>query len=978
MAQPDLPATPDVQAHLRNLAGVIARACPDLRDQVRRMALLFLQENGITHLDPERVHWHRFAEATSSPRAFSGWAHYQAPVESMTLVQLVMHRFNVNDQDAADELDIMSGFYTASREAGHFDESNEVRLLPRQLLAWLWKIDFKPGFLRQVDRFWQQHQQDFRLLAKAHFMAQVLEERQAKALNNDDVAFLFKALIGGATAPLTLSTLAQQCTAPPEARVYLLQLGSYRSTDILCVEDSAGQHFVWMPGEALSVQKFSSIQALHWWLLAQNNDAEPRARFMLHFALDTYTAIGRPSGLNHTIDLLYSSWGSENGAALFHHPEQRLATDAFTHLAQRARERMPADARLVLHSNHEQRENIWLGYLGAFSRVFGPMAAIDWPVALAVVGAGLAETGLNIDQAVNGPTSAERKAGVVGAIAASVDTLFNSLYLWGAWASSAAAEAAIEVETLPSENVAPAGGGPTAAVDPAALPGVEELPVGPVYVAANNELAPFESNTLLDAFTPGPGGIYTLPDGQTYVSIDGAAYVVRYAQELRTWVIVDPQNPFSFYRTVPLRRTEVGQWEVLPRPGLKGGGKLDWLLPWARRPRLADVAPHVPTAYDLPSQFHEELAGIMLNPSSRVLEGYVDLSKPSSGIASAFREAQTKLIADAQTFFAQEHALARPPVPVPAANAPVKQTLRTILAQGKGLVIGEAHYQIGAKQLLIEQMPRLAKEGVDTLYMEHLLTDAHQADLDTLATSGKWPDRLRRYLKVLDSGHETDPTGRYTFTNVVKAAADNRIRVKALDCAASYKGRTHSLNPSDTTRQQLMNYYAHQVINADPPKGKWVALMGNSHTDNYLGVSGMADLEAVASLRVEDVPPGVPAGIGEDPGLIIAKPEGPPLLIKSDLRLRATVADSSASRTSTLSPAHKVAQPGQYLIARQGSHLEIIHRSRTGELVYTPIFEEAGRYFINRAQWPQISGRRYAGLDELLTALHMMGLVAVR
>ncbi|MCS5517625.1 hypothetical protein NWF32_30865 [Pseudomonas qingdaonensis] len=90
---------------------------------------------------------------------------------------------------------------------------------------------------------------------------------------------------------------------------------------------------------------------------------------------------------------------------------------------------MSDDAHFALRSNADLRKQMWVADLHAFTRFAGAMAAFDWPVALAAVGAGLGETGLSIDEAINGHTTAERQAGVIGAVLASIDTLFNATLL---------------------------------------------------------------------------------------------------------------------------------------------------------------------------------------------------------------------------------------------------------------------------------------------------------------------------------------------------------------------------------------------------------------------------------------------------------------------------------------------------------------------------------------------------------------------
>lgn len=89
--------------------------------------------------------------------------------------------------------------------------------------------------------------------------------------------------------------------------------------------------------------------------------------------------------------------------------------------------------------------------MSAGLKVFGPMAAVGWPVALPVIGAGIASMGLNIDQAVNGKTASERKAGVLGAVASGIETLFNLPFLKG---TGAMLETGVQVEAAEATEMA--------------------------------------------------------------------------------------------------------------------------------------------------------------------------------------------------------------------------------------------------------------------------------------------------------------------------------------------------------------------------------------------------------------------------------------------------------------------------------------------------------------------------------------------
>ncbi|MBF4211909.1 ADP-ribosylating toxin, partial [Pseudomonas donghuensis] len=91
--------------------------------------------------------------AVSSPRTFSGWQHFDPPVQSLTLPQLVMHRFDVHDQDNADLLSYLTGFYKDGAGKDVYDEHNEIPIAPQQILQDFWQIDFSSTFHQRLDDF---------------------------------------------------------------------------------------------------------------------------------------------------------------------------------------------------------------------------------------------------------------------------------------------------------------------------------------------------------------------------------------------------------------------------------------------------------------------------------------------------------------------------------------------------------------------------------------------------------------------------------------------------------------------------------------------------------------------------------------------------------------------------------------------------------------------------------------------------------
>ena len=962
------------QQMLTAMARDVADACPDLREMAHTLAAEILKQHHIENLDPDNVYWDRFADSQSSSLTYDGWRHSGKPIESWTLPQLVMHRFNGRDQDAADNLQVVGGFYTAGPDAGVYDETDEVRLLPQDVMRTLWATNFKSAMNSRITEFWAAHSAHFRTLAKANLISKALENLEQEVFNKEQFTALMTALGIDLGQPVSVSMLQAESPLAQGVRVSPLDIAGYEATDILCILESSGRQFLYMPGEVDALQVFDTPQDLQWWLMIHANHSDNRARFMSHFPLSTHEENERGVGLNHALDLMYSNWGPD-AHPVINHGNAPLTIDPFTHLRDASKARMAADADYALHSNGELRKQIWMGYLRAFGKVFGAMAALDWPIALAVVGAGLADVGLNIDQAINGRTTAERKQGAIGAVLGSIDVLFNSVFLLKVPGA--------DIAELPDEIAGVEPPEPEPASEPDTTPThveIETETLGPVYPTSQAELlAPFETNELLEVFTPPARegrlrGVYVSPLGQTYVSIDFAAYQVRHVQELNTWAIIDPENPFSFYRNVPVRLDASGEWQVLSRQGLRGG---KW--PWQKSTPAQTTAAASP--YEIPEQQRESLRSIVESPGPKLFLGYQILTSEEDVLKDFFVLRQ-KLVTDSGAFYANLELPERPTIPVIESDAPPKVALRQLYEHSSGLVIGESHHGISSKRFLIDNMQVLARQKVKTLYMEHLFTDLHQADLNAFAKTGKMPKNLQNYLKILDEGHQTDPTGTYTFLNVVKSANKYKIRIRAIDCMSSYRV-TGLADRSQTLRQQMMNYYAHTVIAADQAAngaGKWIALVGNSHSNTFLGTAGVAELEGAIGLRVQDVKPGEPTGFDIDPGEVFVSRFGTQTSrVKNDLRLRARVAApkiaaSLASPAPNVSVESRLGSAGSFTFERNNHVSQLVHRSADGSIVRTPIKSEGSRFYIERPRWTRINQRRFANLEELASALKLMGM----
>jgi hypothetical protein len=1000
----ELPNVADKLA-LKNLVPALVQSCPDMYEMACDVARDILLKHGVNHLDPEQVYWHRFKYSSSSWKAFTGWEHHGArPTESMTLPQLVIQRFRVGDQDNSDMLDVDGGFYTAGPDVEDFDETNEVRLHGNEVLKDFWATNFADLFNQKVASFWKKHTRTFRSLAKCTFLAQAMEDREGGRLSDDNFRTVIKAVAGNVSWPVTLQMLEEDAAPAKGMSLSLLKVGGYVATDILCIADGNGRKILYTPGEVWGLHAFETARDLHWWVLSQTRKPADRKRFLAHFqvadhdvmedtswrdaaksswlsvlnpGVNLVVEIFRPPhvenvGLNHVLDLLVSTWDCADHS-LIEHTSDTLKNDAFTFLASATHTRMISDATFMMHTNGDLRKKLWVGYLNAFGRMFGPMAAVGWPVALAVVGAGIANVGLQIDQAVNGKTPGERKAAVTGAIFATIDTLFNATFLKGSGRLPEIAEASTVFE--PEEKLA------EAVLARPSLPPLEEIAPTRILPAQPEDfLASFKTEitegTRVETGDPKLQEIILAASGKRYIYMrrvgrDGF-YQVRYVEQLRGWVIVDPANPFSFYRNVPVRLNEALRWEPVARPGLKGGMKIFGKWPFGH---TADPLPEVevqPLAYDVPQTSRPALQPVA---EAQVDDFPLDPQDSSDRLYQDFKTLRRGLYDDAIGAYASAEFPPRPLVPAFKPTTPFTEMTKRLFKDGTGLVIGQDSSVIGARKLLVENLKALNKQKVRTLYLDHLLTDFHQTDLDVLHQTGKMPPALERYLKTLDVQFKTDPAGPHSYTELVKNAQKNHIRVQAIDSMAS--GRFPRMeSTTEASSRKMMNYYSDTVIQADQAargSHRWIALVDEARASRFDTVAGLSELEGTVALRVEESALGQTQGLTTDPGKKIKDILGRPLdELKSDLRLQLGAPPPTATARSL---EEALPKPGMFMVQEPST---LVHRSGDGSLVRTPIQQDTAGFSILRPKWSAVSGRHFDSLHELLEAIEHEGLTQVR
>ncbi|PWB30252.1 hypothetical protein DCO48_21075 [Pseudomonas sp. SDI] len=824
-----------LHTHLKQIAEQVGASLPDLHQMAHEAARKLLAGQGIAD-DPDTFYWHRFQDAQSSNRSYTGWMHSGVPVESMTFTELLIRRFRVGDQDAADNLSLIGGFYRAAADAGQFDERNEIRLLPQVVLPLLWQLDFASTYQAALGHFWRAHAESVRTLSRISCLAAGVAANRAGQLSRQQLQGLFDGL--GVVQPMALSLADLQGAhaAQHGVTVSAVCIGGHELVSALLFTDAQALCLLYLGGREQPVEVFAEMSALHAWLQRQLGSAATCRALVNHCAVvEPQAAIERERAFLHLGGLPSASFASRVEL-------RSVGADAAAWLRDQVRLQLHAQAELLLRSNADLRKQLWIGYLSAGLRIFAPMAPMAWPLALLAVLGGIANLGLNIDRAVTAPSTVERRAALLGAMLGGIELLLN-----------------------------------LALLIPAALPlfvRLEPYAASPVIAPE----APALANTQ---------GVFALESGQ-YIRLDGVIYRVRYEVALKSWLIVDPERPFAFYGNYPVRLNAELEWEHVAAPCLRGGGAC--LSTPRTSPMVDETFATTLEIYEVPPQAREATRELLGAAYRRMLSGdFYDPDSALNPVWDSLQRLRAGLVEEAELFFEELPGIPqRSNLYAPDPQMPAERSLLQLLEESRGVVIGETHQSIASKRFLIENMRTLARNGVDTLYLEHVMSDLHQLDLDLFSRTGKLTNSLESYLRELDEGHMTDPSGQFTFTHLVKAAGQSRIRVRALDCAASY--RLDGLDVIGApVRQRVFSYYASRVIGARqsrPGLRRWVALVGNTHVCTYKGVPGLAQLSDVTGIRIVDAGAGQATQMTLDPGEYfqpsMSRPDG---VVRADWRL---------------------------------------------------------------------------------------------
>ena len=397
---------------------------PDLHELAITQARAIIFKHTGRQLDPEKVWWHRFDRAVSTPASFSGWEHRGPPLRSLTFVQLMLQRFAASDQDDLDTLQVMGGFYTDGAEHSWFDQRNEVRMLAAPVSRDFWAIDFAATYTHALRTFWDSRGDDFILLAKTHFLAQVARQAASGRLGREELRMLRHGLGARVSQPLTLDGLLMPAPAQADTRLYSFDIAGLRVPQALRVVNGQGRQVLYLPGGSPSLLAFANRQALYDWVREQAASPTGRQRLLRHLGAFAPLQQSEQDKANRALDT-FASDAQGAHIDLLNQAEQHIQGDGFQALRSLAITQMSQQAQRLLMSNAHLTSQLWTRYLGAFIGLAGVAAPVAWPLALVVVGAGVANVILNSIEAVHAADTQQRRQAIINAISSAITAAFS-------------------------------------------------------------------------------------------------------------------------------------------------------------------------------------------------------------------------------------------------------------------------------------------------------------------------------------------------------------------------------------------------------------------------------------------------------------------------------------------------------------------------------------------------------------------------
>ncbi|WP_244653269.1 membrane-targeted effector domain-containing toxin [Pseudomonas fluorescens] len=766
-----------------------------------------------------------------------------------------------------------------------YNPSTQLDIAPSTLRNIIDTSQFEQAYDTAITQFWSKHRDNYNTLIRIAFTRAYLEQFEEFTLTAAERVLAARAAGLGANkdySNLTLEDLQAPYLLDKNLSLRLLRIHQAEATDILTITDNQSQiTLLYISGNSSPFHGFNSPADMRKALVSVAKDPTQRKALVNHFEPDAIDSGLIYSGVEEALIgmALYPKPANPAGFfnSLLHNgywdPEQyinnpmypALNSNPFEFMARQIRARIAKMAAKTIVSPLDTFKADTLDAMEKACLLAIPVALTMGTALLAefcFVISGMTDMVIGADDLFKGkPHAMERVVfGVLNAIPAVIHGI-------------------------------PTGAGNLESLRPTLGKAARDNEGQISVTVINDATASPPTKTRPLATAPSPSGLQTIKiQGEVFLT-----YKTPNAWGSFELFVTDPKAPQRIQATglYAIQSADLN-WR---RAGLAGGGA--FRNAWQRIYNAfgGEQHPSFFSLYQIPPPQRDTLSSMLTDISSfsEDLEPVGEGAESIKETRRVFFEKRDKLQKDSATFF-NDLALSpmQPVLPRLSLNAPQQTIIETLLHASDGLVIGESHGAESSKAFLIDNMPLLASLGVKRIYFEHLLTDVHVPLLKAFYRSKTVPmaDELKNYLNGI---YPPLHNNYYSFANIVIKARDAGIKIQPIDCTVSYILRDLP-DRGGTLRQRMMNFYATEIIQwiqtTKRRPGKWVALVGDSHTNTYKDVPGLAELTGSIGLRIEDAGAGQSLGIQADSGrtasLGIARGEG---TVKANLLLRVNTAD---------------------------------------------------------------------------------------
>lgn len=811
-------------------------AFPDIWALARTTMQRAIREKLGIEVDPDDAYLMRFELGYQDGAAVTGWGHGVKPLDERTLTACLLTNFPARDQENPWSLDALAGVYEGNSTGRHrFDHANEVRVKPSTLMKLVWDIDFYEVAKAKLDAGWQH--QNLQEINNGVALARDLKH-VAPHLTAPDV----ECVLGG----------VRYLDSPRRIEVALVEVNGYLATDMLTFQDrSTGRIVLYLPRRDRPDARFVAFAQeidMRQWFVESCRDVGKRRQFARHFSLSDRQDGMFKSGVDHSLAQFAKSDGHVGQRRVGRAGYALASASLFRQLAERQRARSYSDLDLAVKSDTEVSQDVWTDYIDAVNFV------MPNPVTPFV------SLGLHIDKAIEADTDDERRSGLRAALSDAVNLALMAVTGGLGDVENAGfspdgeyfqARVSTHLKALSEASVIE-------------WDGKHWIPEQETSTHVSSEVV---GRVTPDMFSPGVTseelgppdrmGIRQRDDGTRYLKIGG-----RFA-EIRKWRGTSNRFVLGARERWLVLRLEDGVFRaetlaerlaVIGEVGLGGRhGKLTF-----------ELLPSDPS--DLTTVELENFQVSDFPPSARrALEHIEDkeLNDAERGGRDQIRLLSDRLDNAAKDYLSRLPRTPRAQAPVLPADLSDAQSFAALFARKEGIVLGELHDQPASRQLLIENMAELKRQGVRTLYVEGFLADLHQSDIDAYLASPAAPlsDTLQAWVDERTTGRPESVA--YNYKTLLGEARTQSVAVRAIDSIAAYYDPLIATPPDFLTAEEVdrlprlrkMNYFGAATIRQHQAAiggGKWVALVGRAHVNtNSKLVAGIAELADGTGVRVK-------------------------------------------------------------------------------------------------------------------------------